>query len=201
MKDLKHDLLVELLRIPTTKFPEEIERYMLEDPLYQASIGPSTLKADLRKLVGMEEYSDVKFKIDGTTIPAHLCLLIARNCVFSTMFESGMREAESRCVEIDGVSLEAFTNVLFYMYSGSLGGSPSFAGYVELLTVADRYLLEELKQECARVLAAKVQPSNSLSVLSVADGCNLVELRGKALDIISRHFHQISTQIQGKSER
>ena len=190
-------MLVSLLRIPTSKFSEDVDKdAVITDPSFLNFVGPSSLKLDLKKLVGSEEYSDVKFLVEGDLVPGHLCILI-RSPVFCTMFTTGMRESEERVVAIEDASKEAFMNLLYYIYSGSLNEQPTFSGYIELMKVADRYLLEELKSDCSKVLAGKINPANCLSVLSVADACNVDELKGRALDMGAKNFSLLACQVAG----
>jgi hypothetical protein len=54
------------------------------------------------------------------------------------MFDSGMREAENRKVEVVDLSPPTFLDLLYYIYSGSLHQSPTFASSLSLLKAADR---------------------------------------------------------------
>jgi len=184
VNELPNELLIELLRLPAGGMQEKQQKPF--------SLPASTLQSDLRKLVGAKQWSDVVFSIQGEIIYAHHCILSARNSVFATMFESGMRESSSGVVEVADVSPKIFLYMLYYLYSGVLIEQPTFEEYLLLMQVSDRYLLDVLKECCAREIAYCADVGNCLSVLEAADACQLSDLKHLALEIASDNFARIA---------
>lgn len=72
----------------------------------------SSFAADWRAYFNNAHLSDIELRVEGRTIPAHRVVLAARCEHFSRMLLSGMKEAESGCVEIGGVRYEVFACLL-----------------------------------------------------------------------------------------
>lgn len=176
------------------KRPEE---HFDDDFSASTSIGGS-LKADLEGLVGMQKYSDFSFKIQDSVIPAHNCILAARLPTFSrSWFSSGMREAQTRIVEIENVKKETFMMMLLYIYSGDTTISLVSEG-LDLLLIADRYLIDSLKSRCENFLYESVDHNNVLHILQVSDSCRLSKLRERCLEYIVKNSQIISTIDDGR---
>ena len=86
----------------------------------------------------------------------HKGILSARSPVFKAMFQSNMKENELGTVEIEDIQQEAFSEFLNYIYTGSI--SLSFDKYgKELLALADKYQVDELKRACVYELISKLE--------------------------------------------
>ncbi len=92
-----------------------------------------------------KKMTDVEFVVDEEAFGAHRSLLSARSPVFTAMFASGMKEAETGKVRIDDVDPATFRQFLKFLYTGTVELS-SLNG--ELFTVADRYQVETLMELC-----------------------------------------------------
>ena len=102
--------------------------------------------ADFTNLLEDTDSSDVIFIAEGRPLHAHRCILNARCEAFRGMFNSAMREGSTACPEVPvlEVSYAAFRCMLHYIYGGAVHVPEELA--VELLGLADRYLLRGLKQ-------------------------------------------------------
>jgi len=127
----------------------------------------STFATDWRAYFNNAHLSDIELRVDGRPIPAHRVVLAARCEHFSRMLMSGMKEAESVCVTIDGVRHEVFACLLEYMYTDVVDFAPEIA--LELLTAADRFGLERLKRECINAIESSLRVSTVCHVFFVAD--------------------------------
>ncbi|XP_059949155.1 rho-related BTB domain-containing protein 3 isoform X3 [Mesoplodon densirostris] len=63
--------------------------------------------------------ADVVFEIQGTTVPAHRAVLVARCEVMAAMFNGNYMEAKSVLIPVYGVSKETFLSFLEYLYTDS----------------------------------------------------------------------------------
>lgn len=124
--------------------------------------------ADFVSLLHDEATADVTFVVDGHEVPAHRCILAARCETFRRMFNSSMREGQmGQKVEIAEVSHAAFACMLQYIYGGAVAVPEDFA--VELLGLADRYLLDGLKLLCGFTLTSMVSVDTVSRIMLAAD--------------------------------
>ncbi|XP_064823852.1 rho-related BTB domain-containing protein 3-like isoform X3 [Oncorhynchus masou masou] len=78
-----------------------------------AQLGPQSLV----NLFNSPLYSDVIFMVQGSVLPAHRAVLVARCDVMAAMFSGKYAEARSRVVPIHGVSSDTFLSFLEYLYT------------------------------------------------------------------------------------
>ena len=187
IKELRQELLVEVLRVPTKEFKEKKKKIKEFDDISEAT-SSSELKDALLSLVGNEKYSDINFIVDSKNIPAHYCILYSRHPVFTQMwFENGMKESITREVTIEGVGYDAWLQLLRYMYSGIVE-LINLQEALDLIFISDRYLLDSLKSHCENYVTTCLTSENVLEVLKVADKCRLPQLKDLCLDLLSNNF-------------
>jgi len=88
---------------------------------------------------------NVEFLVGEETFGAHRSLISARSPVFSAMFGSGMKEAETGQVRIEDVDPTTFQHFLKFLYTGMF--EPSCVDR-ELFTVADKYGVDTMMELC-----------------------------------------------------
>lgn len=101
---------------------------------------------DLKCFVANPQCSDVKLIVQGTSIPAHKCILIARSEYFRSMFCNGLNETNRKEIEIQQVDLVHFQSMLEFVYTGKVVITDE--NIISLVNVSDMFLLEDLRQEC-----------------------------------------------------
>jgi len=89
--------------------------------------------------------TDVELLVGKVMFPAHRSLLSARSPVFAAMFKSGMEEALTGRVRVDGVDPTTFRQFLEFLYTGTLS---TWADKSKMLVMADRYQVETLVNLC-----------------------------------------------------
>ncbi|CAN8064190.1 unnamed protein product [Agarophyton chilense] len=147
-----------------------------------------------RALLNNDMFSDVKFVVEGKTIPAHKCILYARSEYFRSMFDSSMRETSASDIPIPDVSYEVFHGVLDYLYSGEVRIRDGQIA-VELLKAADMFRIEGLKNRCAERVEQGVTPENASFICQVADRHNSSNLKNYCIAYIVQNFrHVIKTE-------
>ncbi len=115
-------------------------------PNYDFKFVDSTWEEKIWNATIAKEFTDVEFLIGDQSFPAHRFILSARSPVFAAMFNSGMAEAQTGQVRIDGdVDVNIFRNFLEFLYVGAL---KSFDGKEELFALADKYQVETLLVLC-----------------------------------------------------
>lgn len=156
-----------------------------------------------------EEFSDVTFLVQGRRVYGHKMVLAIVSDCFRAMFTAGFRESSSSEIEITGCSYDAFLAVMEYIYTGAIPTMPSQMSdrspedsrrrldkIVDILELADRFFLDNLKQVCETQLQCNLlnhlkqvdQQSNERAetvdyLLEVAEKTNSMQLQ-----VICEHY-------------
>jgi len=155
---------------------------------------PSNLVDNMALLLDMDKedsFSDVTFVIDGKQFYAHRSILSVRSPVFRTMFKTNMKEKADGIVNIEDVSKAAFKQLLRFLYTGQCQLSEDNA--VDMLALADRYDVGQLKLMCEDVLSKKLCLANVGQTLLLADMYHSAELKKYIISFIADHFFEVIT--------
>lgn len=136
----------------------------------------------LESLLDNEKLSDVTFNVDGVALQAHKNILMCKSPVFAAMFEHEMKENTNNVVHIEGIEHAIFKEMLRFVYAGKVNEIENIAD--DLLAVADKYSLEELKGMCEETIADNLSSENVVECLKLADVCNAPNLKRQVLDFI-----------------
>jgi hypothetical protein len=170
--------------------------YVLDtDPPPRARVTEPTslhlIERRLRHFFNDEEFSDVTFIVQGQKVYGHKMVLSIVSDCFRAMFTSGFRESESMEIEIPDCSHEAFLAVMEYIYTGTPPKGDTRAAsreanlnrLVEILELADRFFLDNLKQICETLLQSLVTAETNEYLLQVAQKTNAMQLQA-----VCEHF-------------
>jgi speckle-type POZ protein len=139
--------------------------------------------------------ADVEIKLDDDTAShtVHAFVLKAHSPVFRRMFEGRMAEAADRIVTIKHVSAIELDDFLRCLYEMSVPKEVQGdeGRLMSLLTLADRYEVLPLRDECATMLATRLSDTNMAAVLKVADMHQALELKAVALAFITSRPERI----------
>ena len=81
----------------------------------------STLIQQFGSLYLDDKYSDVTFKIQGLSIPAHKLILSTRSTYFDALLNGGLKESSLSEVSIsEDTPLEAFRQIIQFIYTGKI---------------------------------------------------------------------------------
>ncbi|EPY73386.1 rho-related BTB domain-containing protein 3 [Camelus ferus] len=121
--------------------------------------------------------ADVVFEIQGTTVPAHRAILVARCEVMAAMFNGNYMEAKSVLIPVYGVSKETFLSFLEYLYTDSCCPAGIFQAMC-LLICAEMYQVSRLQHICELFIITQLQsmPSRELASMNL----DIVDLLKKA---------------------
>lgn len=137
------------------------------------------------------------------------------------MFTSGYKESSESCIAIPDVSYEVFMSVLTFLYTGkprtpakhlclfsmhSLqcpnhilsdaelvgAGDLTIEMAVEVMSVANLYVIEPLKLICADVVAKGLSVQNAADMLQAAETYQAVQLRATCINFMVNHFAQVT---------
>jgi len=127
-------------------------------------------------------FADITFEVEGEDIPAHKAILAYRSSYFMKMFTSGMSESHNTRISIPNMKSHIFKALLQYIYCNEIELHEQLAldlipvvdeylmkglkglvekylckqlrkdNAVDMLIVADRHEIEELKKACFRYI-------------------------------------------------
>ncbi|XP_021170651.2 kelch-like protein 11 [Fundulus heteroclitus] len=129
------------------------------------------------------------------TLPAHRTVLSAASQYFELLLGGQFSESQTGRVELRewssaaGPDPETVEAVIHFMYTGEV--RVSNANVHDVLELADRFLLSQLKIFCAEFLVKKLSLSNCVAVHSLAHMYSLSQLALKAAEKIRRNFHRV----------
>ena len=137
--------------------------------LYEPS-GVTKLDIDMRNLClnASTLNFDVTFVIGETSIHAHSCILMNRCDYFKAMFNAGMKEQIGGRVTIEETTPEAFQAILLYLYTGN-PDVVSEEVVLDLLRLADQYLVGDLYRYCVNFMERHLCKSNAVEWFLFSD--------------------------------
>jgi len=166
---------------------------------------PSTLASDYRKLVGSLDGSDFLFKVgkkcesenmelfdEGSSsykeIPGHQWILRVRNERFQGLFDSRMEESKMGFVDIPHHTPRAFELMLEYLYTDEIQGDILPKERLELLELADEYVIPRLKRHCELILMQNVKSTNAVELYLKSDLHQAEDLKSVCKEYLIEHL-------------
>ncbi|XP_014235423.1 speckle-type POZ protein-like [Trichogramma pretiosum] len=142
-------------------------------------------KVNLDSLFLSEEFSDVKIITpDANDIPAHKNILAAASPVFRAMFTHDMLENKNSSVKITDTTKNIVTEMLRYIYMGEIKNMNK-DNTLELLEMADKYQIDNLKIKCGKILCANLSIENAIDTLVTAHKYTLKNVEDEAIKFIA----------------
>lgn len=138
------------------------------------------------------------FMVSGRPIHGHRCILSARCELFEKMLNGPMKEKELESIDLVGVEYDVFLMLMEYFYTESVKVFKEVPvnrkALLDLLKLADQYLVNNLKLECEMILGNCLDVETACKVLEVADTCRSIVLRKKCIEFIATNFGSIILQ-------
>jgi len=157
---VKVELVVYLSRPDELKFVRTDAKDMLEDEKEWKEYEPLDREQN-------EHLSDVELVTPSRRFKCHMLQLSRRSKVFQAMFShSGLKETQEREVCIKEFEDDTIADMISFIYDEKLENSKYSA---KLLTIADKYDIELLKQRCEINLAKSLNDSNVTDMWIVAN--------------------------------
>lgn len=148
------------------------------------------LSVDFEKMFLDERFCDVRLIAPcGKELCAHKCILSARSPIFSAMFEHEMVEKKLAAVEIVDVEHDVLRELLRYLYAEKVENVKMIAD--KLLSAADKYGIEGLKEMCEKVLCDNISVDNVCDILVLSDRHNIRHLKARALNFVKAHIKDV----------
>ena len=150
------------------------------------------LATDFEELFDTMQMSDVIFNFGDRQFPAHKLILAARSEVFAAMFQHPTTESLTNRIRIQDVEPEVFHELLRFIYTGRVSLEEKMDCFVaRLFLAADKYLLDELKNQCENCLLQHMSPDNSAFLLLHVDLTN----PSKYLNGAAKFFRRYPSQV------
>lgn len=142
----------------------------------------------LESLLEVGLFSDFQIRANGKTLKVHKNILAIRSPYFLGMFGNGMKESEESVLNLDTVDPFVVEKLVRFIYTNKLEFTNDEVKdselAIELLKLADRYQLLQLKPPCEINLIDKFSTDNIVEMLTLADTYKALNLRKGAIEFI-----------------
>ncbi|KAK0155103.1 Ankyrin repeat and BTB/POZ domain-containing protein 1 [Merluccius polli] len=175
----------------------------LEDNIIQLAVG--ALPAELRVGCGQlpfirtddyPTYPDIVFRVDGYNFLCHKVFFCGRSDYFKALLEDHFSEGEILTSQpnvpvltLHNISYKVFISLLYYIYSDNTEIFPD--NVLDLLYVADMYLLPGLKRMCGTTLAETICEDNVLQIWQTAKLFRLSRLEYQCKELMARNIERL----------
>jgi len=136
-----------------------------------------------------KDSSDVTIKCDGKEFYCHQFILSARSPIFEAMLHVKMIEQETGNIEIEDFSKDVVEKMLAYIYGGVVPNIDKDAK--ELLNIAEKYQLEQLKISLGEKLVSTLNKDNCIEYLAIGDVLHVNKLKEAALKFFRQNVGSI----------
>ena len=143
------------------------------------------------QLLDNKDLIDTTIRCGGKEFPCHKLILSARSPVFKAMFQANMKESETKDIEIEDIEPEVVAEMLHFIYTGGTNEMALEKIGEELLSAADKYELETLKEICEDKLCSGLTVSNAIRYLILGDMYQAQKLRHDALRMVADNMATI----------
>ncbi len=134
---------------------------------------------------------DVDIDVRGHKFKAHKAILSAKSPVFAAMFSHEFTENVSHHVDVPDIEPEIFKEVLRFIYNGRTTKMKEMA--VKLFFAADKYLLDELKQQCQSQSINRMSAENCMELLFLPNHHPAEQFKKNALNFFRKDSARIMT--------
>ena len=160
-----------------------------------------TISERTKFIFNNELLSDVKFVAPASniesesrksqkSIPAHKFVLAISSPVFYAMFYGEMAETAST-IELPDCDYESLLELFRYLYSDEVNLTGS--NVMQVLYLANKYLVPSLAGKCTEYLREHLEASNAFSILPQAQKFEDKDLEERCWNVIERHTEEAVT--------
>jgi len=148
----------------------------------------SRMEMDFIEMLNSGHLSDLIVKCEDQVFSCHKNILAARSQVFSAMFQHDMIEQRKNEVEIVDMSAPVVKQMLEYIYCGKFDDNFNTEA---LLAASEKYDLKELKTACEKSLSRKINLTNCIDLVILADTHRANNLKSSTLSFIVANTNKI----------
>ena len=148
-----------------------------------------------------ELLSDVKFVVALSTdegeskkvIPAHKFVLALSSPVFFAMFYGQMADTKES-IELPDCEYESLLELFRFLYSDEVNLSGS--NVMQVLYLANKYMVPSLAEKCKRYLRKNLAASNVLTILTHAQKFENKDLEHPCWEVIEEQTEEVVTSVE-----
>jgi speckle-type POZ protein len=100
----------------------------------------------------------------------HSVILAGQSPVFHAMFNSKMKESQTKTIKISDIDATVLLEMLRYVYTGRVENLE--ANTSSLIMAAEKYDMKDLKNLCTSSLIKSLSTANIFDTVNLADRCN-----------------------------
>ncbi len=120
-------------------------------------------------LFGILQFSDVILNIGDHEFLAHKNILATKSKVFAAMFQNPTEEQSTNEIKVEDIEPEVFQELLRFIYTGRVSTETMEKMATGLFIAADKYVLDELKNECENYMLHHMLPDICVFLLLNGD--------------------------------
>lgn len=156
-----------------------------------------SLSGDFVRLLNQKQASDVTFIVEGRPIYAHRCIIMVRCEPLDKLLNSGLKESFQKEIVINDIQYEIFLAFLEFLYTArvrALTNNKSDTALefaLDLLVVADQYLVSDLKSLCENAVQGSINAENVAFMFKTAHERHAFSLKKRCFDFIMRNFAKV----------
>jgi speckle-type POZ protein len=148
----------------------------------------SILAGHLQKVISDSRYCDVIISCGTPSVhfSLHKAALSCRCEYFTAMLSNPFEESTAAEIDLEGMSPEALGALVSFLYTDDITVTPPLRleAEIEVLTVADRFLLPNLGDACMVSLVSKIDLDNVISIIEIAEKYSLDSLRRHCFEFL-----------------
>ncbi|KAI5073298.1 hypothetical protein GOP47_0011311 [Adiantum capillus-veneris] len=139
-----------------------------------------------------ENCADISLEcVDGSKIRAHRAVLISRSTVFKAMLENKMEESRTNTIRITDFTYDVLRLFVHYLYTAEIYPESLEDCAVDLLALAEKYNVKQLKLVCERYMISKLNCGNAISNFEYASLHGAKNLKQAALSTIMDNIQDL----------
>jgi hypothetical protein len=139
------------------------------------------------------EFADAEIVCDGTSFLCHKIVLASASPVFKAMLTNNMKEKETGKIVVEGIDKDTIPDMLNYIYGVKIDKMIEKAE--NLLAVAERYDLKQLKDYCEQLLVSSLKLENCVDYLMIADMHSANLLQSTVIKFMVDNARELEMQV------
>jgi len=175
------------------KFALVLQNYY---PLYQ-------LSADLNQMYqnhiylsdqiksSLPDNPNVCLQIGGSSVTVNREIVSCRSRYFRALFSTEWSNTQPIC--IGNISLDIFQKIIEYLYSAKV--DIDWDNVVPILEAADRFGIDQLKQQCEKILLQAIDTETVENLLTISDIFSITDLRASCERFIVANWSTFGSKL------
>lgn len=148
---------------------------------------------NLYRFLERQELCDATFKFPcGRLYKAHKVVLRLNSEYFQALFRSNYRESLTGEVSVVDIPYQLFVDVVGYLYTGMIPASycttSGFESFCLMCEIANHYSSDNLQTYCERLIIARLDLCNAMSLYVWSKSVNLPNLKKVSLTFMTNNW-------------